>query len=78
MFGGLGALLLFIFISRNLRSDESRPVNANETMIYKSETTDAVAESYSPGIRGSVGPFPIGKRRERKKTETFENRENRT
>lgn len=29
-------------------------------------------ESYYPAVRAAGGPFPVGKRKERKKTETFE------
>jgi hypothetical protein len=39
--------------------------------VNVTEPPNPVNESYSPGMRGAVGPFPIGKRKERKKTETF-------
>ena len=72
------AIILFIVIFWRQPSEDARRTSEGQTMVYKSDSTDVVAESYYPGIRGSVGPFPIGKREERKKTETFANRENRT
>ena len=51
-------------------SEESK----GQIMMYKSDSIDVVADSYYPGIRGSVGPFPVGKKEERKKTETYQPR----
>jgi hypothetical protein len=43
-----------------------------QTMLYSHDSTDEAAKVYYPGIRGSsTVPFPIGKREEREKTETF-------
>lgn len=48
--------------------------STDQIMMYKSDSVDVVADSYYPGIRGSVGPFPVGKKEERKKTETHQPR----
>jgi hypothetical protein len=74
------ALIVFsaaILIALSLgkpRNRGTRHISDDRTMVYKSDSNDVVAESYYPGIRGSVGPFPVGKREERKKTETYQNR----
>lgn len=71
----LAAIALIVTSYTMKRSEGSQHIPKGQTMVYKSDSNDVVAESYYPGIRGSVGPFPVGKRKERKKTETFENRE---
>lgn len=72
----LAAVILLNVVFRKQQSGEFQSISKSQTMVCKSDSTDVFAESYHPGIRGSVGPFPMGKRTERKKTETFENREN--
>lgn len=66
-------ILLFVGV-RKPRLEGPRQISPEQTMVFKSDSTDVVSESYYPGIRGSVGPFPIGTREERKKTETFQSR----
>jgi len=39
--------------------------------VHVTEPPNPVNESYYPAMKGAVGPFPVGKRKERKKTETF-------
>jgi hypothetical protein len=69
----LAGVILLVFGFAKPRSRGTRHVSDDHTMVYKSDSNDVVADSYYPGIRGSVGPFPVGKREERKKTETYQN-----
>jgi hypothetical protein len=39
--------------------------------VHVTEPPNPVDESYYPAVRAAGGPFPVGKRKERKKTETF-------
>jgi len=71
----LAAVALIVTSYTMRRSEGAQHISRDQTMVYKSDSNDVVAESYHPGIRGSVGPLPVGKKKERKKTETFENRE---
>jgi hypothetical protein len=70
----LVAIILIVAGLEQPRRGSLRKLSNDHSMVYKSDSNDPVAESYYPGIRGSVGPFPIGKREERKKTETYQNR----
>ena len=70
----LAAVVLLFVGTRKQRSGSFRQVSEGQTMVYKHGYTDVVAESYYPAIIGSVGPFPMGKKEEREKTETFQNR----
>ncbi|MBE0525908.1 MAG: hypothetical protein IH631_03135 [Candidatus Thorarchaeota archaeon] len=67
------AILIFSGVGKP-RTGGPRRISKGQTMVYKSDSIDVVADSYHPGIRGSVGPFPIGKKEERKKTETHQPR----
>ncbi len=42
-----------------------------QTMLYSHDSRDTAAEVYYPAIRDSTAPFPLSKREEREKTETF-------
>lgn len=69
------AVAIIIYASADRRTIGASEKPVGQTMLYSHDSHDEVAGVYYPGIRGSsTGPFPIGKREERKKTETFQNR----
>jgi hypothetical protein len=58
-------LMVSVIILFGVRRSEARSQSSVPPNVYD--------ESYFPGMRGSTaGPFPVGKRTERKKTETFQ------
>jgi len=64
----IGGLLLVLFSTERRGSS---PTPQKPTMLLAHDSTDIVSESYLPAIRDSSMPFPQGKKKERKKTETF-------
>ena len=62
-------LIVLIFIRG--RKSRGPPKPAKQTMLYAPSSTDIAAEAYHPSIRDSRMPFPLGKKEEREKTETF-------
>lgn len=45
-----------------------------QTMLYSHDSRDIAAEVYFPTFRDSTAPFPLSKREEREKTETYQPR----
>jgi len=43
-------------------------------MLYSHDSRDKVAEVYYPAIRDSTALFPLSKKEEREKTETYQPR----
>jgi hypothetical protein len=76
----LGIIVLMVFIggalialfSSQRGSQPSRP--QERTMLYAPGSEDVAAAAYHPARKDGAMPFPLGKRKERKKTETFQNR----
>ena len=62
-------LIVLIFIRG--RKSQGPPKPAKQTMLYSPGSTDIAAEAYHSSIRDFTMPFPLGKKKERKKTETF-------
>ena len=62
--------LIVIFAFRGRRS-EGTPRSRGQTMLYAPGSTDVAAEAYHSPRKDSTMPFPLGKKEERKKTETF-------
>ncbi|TFG34037.1 hypothetical protein EU527_05400 [Candidatus Thorarchaeota archaeon] len=68
------AVVIFLFTYREkLRMSKPR-TSRGPTLLYSPDSRDIAAEVYYPAIRDSTALFPLRKREERKKTETFENR----
>jgi hypothetical protein len=62
--------LVVIFFPK--RRESNRPPTRDKlTMLYAPSSTDEAGEAYWPARRGGAMPFPVGKKKERKKTETF-------
>jgi len=69
------AVAIIIYAGSDRRTSRASEKPEGLTMLYSHDSHDEAAGVYYPGIRGSsTVPFPIGKREERKKTETFQNR----
>jgi hypothetical protein len=64
-----GALIALLPTLRGTRS--TLPHKQERTMLLAHDSTDIVSESYLPAIKDMSMPFPVGKKKERKKTETF-------
>jgi len=62
-------LIILVFIRGRKSQGPSKP--AKQTMFYAPGSIDIAAEAYHLSIRDSRMPFPLGKKEERKKTETF-------
>jgi hypothetical protein len=75
----LGIVILAIFVVFPLillivfrgRKSQGPPRLTKQTMLYAPGSTDIAAEAYHSSIRNMTMPFPLGKKEERKKTETF-------
>lgn len=66
----LGPLFIFAFYSKNRGGSEpSKPEHL--TMLYAPGSADIAAEAYFPARKDGAMPFPLGKRKERRRTETF-------
>jgi hypothetical protein len=72
----LGVFLLAVvifFASDSRRTRIRRPTKPKgPTMLYSHDSRDKVAEVYYPAIRDSTALFPLSKKEEREKTETFQ------
>ena len=64
-----GALIALLPTLRGTRS--TLPHKQERTMLYAPGSTDVAAEAYHPGLKDGALPFPVRKKEERKKTETF-------
>ena len=63
------AIILYYGSERTgIRASEK---STGQTMLYKHDSRDTAAEVYYPAIRDSTAPFPLSKKEEREKTETF-------
>ena len=75
----LGIILLTIFVGIPLillifikgRKSERPPKPSKQIMLYAPSSTDIAAEVYHSPRKDSTMPFPLGKKEEREKTETF-------
>ena len=75
----LGIVLLAIFVGIPLivliftrgRKSQGPPKPARQTMLYAPGSADIAAEVYHSPRKDSTMPFPLGKKEEREKTETF-------
>lgn len=75
----LGIIVLLVFIGGVLIALFSPrrgklPLKQERTMLYAPGSTDVAGESYHPGRKDGAMPFPLSKKKERKKTETFRRR----
>ncbi|MHA1963964.1 MAG: hypothetical protein ACXACG_09760 [Candidatus Thorarchaeota archaeon] len=62
--------LIVLFFIRGRDSQGPRKP-AKQTMLYAPGSTDIAAEAYHSPRKDSTMPFPLGKKEEREKTETF-------
>lgn len=53
------------------RKSRGPPKPVKQTMLYAPGSTDIAAEVYHSPRKDSTMPFPLGKKEEREKTETF-------
>jgi len=73
----LGIIIGLIFIGGILislipkRRGGSPPKSEKPVMLYAPGSEDVAGESYFPARKDGSMPFPVGKREEREKTETF-------
>ena len=69
------AVAIIIYAGSDRRTSRASEKPMGPTVLYSHDSQDEAAGVYYPGIRGSATvPFPIGKREEREKTETYQNR----
>ncbi len=61
-------ILLIVFRGRK---SQSPPKPQNRVMLYKPGSEDVAGGAYHPALKAVAMPFPVGKKKERKKTETF-------
>ncbi len=62
--------MIVLFFMRGRDSEGSRKPE-KPTMLYAPGSIDVAGEAYHPAQRVGAMPFPVGKKKERKKTETF-------
>ncbi len=62
-------LIILVFIRG--RKSQGPPRPAKQTMLYAPGSTDIAGEVYHSPRKDSTMPFPLGKKEEREKTETF-------
>ncbi|MFX1560446.1 MAG: hypothetical protein ACFFBL_07645 [Promethearchaeota archaeon] len=75
----LWIVLLFVFVVIPVvvliliggRKSQGPPKPAKRTMLYAPGSTDIAGEVYHSPRKDSTMPFPLGKKEEREKTETF-------
>lgn len=66
-----GVIPLIVLLTIKGRDSQGPRKPATLTMLYAPGSADIAAEAYHSPRKDSTMPFPIGKRKERKKTETF-------
>ncbi len=66
----LGPLIILAFRT-NQRGGRESTHQRQQTMLYAPGDTDIAAEAYHPARKDGAMPFPLGKKKERKRTETF-------
>lgn len=62
---------------RKRGSKTEKPYSEEYHGVYSHGSRSVDTELHFPVLKDSTAPFPMNKREEREKTETFENRENR-
>jgi hypothetical protein len=62
--------LILLVVFRESRSQRS-PKPARRTMLYAPGSEDVAGGAYHSSRKTGTMPFPVGKKKERKKTETF-------
>jgi len=62
---------LIVLIFMRGRDSEGPRKPEKQTMLYAPGSIDVAGEAYHPALRSVAMPFPLGKKKERKKTETF-------
>ncbi|MFW9786206.1 MAG: hypothetical protein ACFFE2_16295 [Candidatus Thorarchaeota archaeon] len=67
-------IILFAYSGRG-RDSRGSPRSSKPTMLYAPGSTDVAGEAYHSPRKDSTMPFPLGKKEERKKTETFRRHE---
>jgi len=63
-----GGVLIALFSKKRGTPDHKPRVR---TMLYAPGSEDIAGSSYSPARKDGSMPFPVGKKKERKRTETF-------
>ncbi len=71
MLGILVVLPLIVLIFVKGRDSEGPRTSDKRIMLYAPGSADIAAEAYHSPRKDSTMPFPLGKKKERKKTETF-------
>lgn len=66
----LGPLIILAFHA-NRRGGRESLQQRQHTMLYAPGDADIAAEAYHPARKDGAMPFPLGKKKERKRTETF-------
>ncbi|MBN2229375.1 MAG: hypothetical protein JW779_07245 [Candidatus Thorarchaeota archaeon] len=64
------AVGIVLYLVSSSRRDHPPESNVH-SMLYSHGSRDEASEFYYPSIRDSTQPFPLSKREEREKTETF-------
>jgi hypothetical protein len=62
---------LIVLFSIRGRKSQGPPKSTKQTMLYAPGSEDVAAGAYHSPRKDSTMPFPLGKKKERKKTETF-------
>lgn len=63
---------LIVLIFMRGRDSEGPRKPEKQIMLYAPGSIDVAGEAYHPAQRVGAMPFPVGKKKERKKTETFQ------
>lgn len=64
-------LPVIVLIACRGRDSQGPRKPGKRIMLYAPGSDDVAGEAYHPGRKDGTMPFPLGKKKERKKTETF-------
>jgi hypothetical protein len=64
-------LPLLVMAFTKTRGSQGPPVKKRRTMLYAPGSEDVAGETYFPARKDGSMPFPLGKKEERRKTETY-------
>ena len=67
------AALVVLYSTRKGTRSTIRPRSEQPTMLYAPGSTDEAGQMYHPSRKDGSMPFPLGKKKERKRTATFRN-----
>jgi hypothetical protein len=67
----VGAALIVLFLTRNGTRNTPSQKTETPTMLFAPGSADEAGRAYHPGRKDGAMPFPLGKKKERKRTETY-------